>query len=127
MMKTLSDWLEFVITTLQTWSHCDSVRILETQQFSAQQFALKVRATLTSGGALQVRLYRNGAHTDYAYHVIYGEQSMRRDNKEHFPTLCSHPHHFHATHGQVETSPLTGNPDHDLPLVLNYLERLVVG
>jgi len=126
-MRTLSDWLEFVITTLQTWPHCHSVRILETQQFSERQFALKVRATLTPGGTLQVRLYRNGAHTDYAYHVIDAEHSMRWDNKEHFPTLRSHPPHFHAANGQVETSPLTGNPDHDLPLVLNDLEQFAGG
>jgi len=103
------------------------VRILETQQFSERQFALKVRATLTPGGTLQVRLYRNGAHTDYAYHVIDAEHSMRWDNKEHFPTLRSHPPHFHAANGQVETSPLTGNPDHDLPLVLNDLEQFAGG
>lgn len=126
-MKTLSGWLEFVITTLQTWPHCHNVRILETPQFSERQFALKVRATLISGGTVQVRLYRNGAHTDYAYHVIYDDQSMRWDNKEHFPTLRSHPHHFHAANGQVEPSPLTGDPNHDLPWVLNYLAHLVAG
>ncbi|MGC9393408.1 MAG: toxin-antitoxin system TumE family protein [Anaerolineae bacterium] len=124
-MKTLSDWLEFVITTLQTWPHCHSVRILETQQFSKRQFAFKVRATLVSGGTVQVRLYHNDGHTDYAYHVICGEQSVRWDNKEHFSTLQSHPHHFHAANGHVEISPLTGNPDHDLPLVLDYLVHLI--
>jgi len=125
-MKTLSDWLEFVITTLQTWPHCHTVRILETQQFSERQYALKVRATLTSGGTLQVRLYRNGVHTDYAYHIVCGDQSMRWDNKEHFPTLKSHPHHFHAIAGQVESSSLTGDPVHDLPLVLQRLAELAV-
>jgi hypothetical protein len=113
--------------TLQTWPHCHTVRILETQQFSERQFALKVRATLISGGTVQVRLYRNGAHTDYAYHVICGEQSMRWDNKEHFSALRSHPHHFHTTNGQVEVSPFTGDPDHDLPLMLNYLAELIAG
>jgi hypothetical protein len=36
-------------------------------------------------------------------------------------TLLSHPHHFHSASGQVKASPLTGDPSHDLPLVLNYL------
>ncbi|MBN2394224.1 MAG: hypothetical protein JXR84_26055 [Anaerolineae bacterium] len=123
-MRVLSDWLEFVITTLQTWQHCHSVRILETQQFSDSQFALKVRATLIPEGTLQVRLYHNGAHTDYAYHIIRGEDALRWDNKEHFPTLASHPHHFHTATGQVETSQLTGDPTRDLPLVLAYLAQL---
>lgn len=124
-MKALSDWLEFVITTLQTWPHCQSVSILETQQFSERQFALKVRAILIPDGTLQVRLYCNGTHTDYAYHFIRGDCSVRWDNKEHFPTLASHPHHFHAAPGQVETSRLTGDPTCDLPLVLEHLAQLI--
>jgi hypothetical protein len=123
-MRVLSDWLEFVITTLQTWSHCHSVRILETQQFSESQFALKVRATLIPEGTLQVRLYHNAAHIDYTYHFIRGDYSVRWDNKEHFPTLASHPHHFHTAAGQAETSQLTGDPTRDLPLVLDYLAQL---
>ena len=123
-MRALSEWLEFVITTLQTWSHCHSVHILETQQFSDHQFALKVRATLVPEGALQVRLYHNGAHTDYAYHVVRGDDSIRWDNKEHFPALASYPHHFHTAAGQVETSRLTGDPTRDLPMVLAYLAHL---
>ena len=123
-MSALSDWLEFVVTTLQTWPHCRNVRILETRQFSERQFALKVRALLIPGGTLQVRLYRNGTHIDYAYHVIYGDQVMRWDNKEHFPNLPSYPHHFHTAHGQVVHSYLTGDPTHDLPVVLESLVQL---
>jgi len=123
-MNTLADWLNFVVTTLQTWPLCRSVRVLETHQFSDRQFALKVRAELATGDALQVRLYHSGAHTDYSYHV-YGGQSVRWDNKEHFPSLPSYPHHFHNVLGQVETSPLTCDPVRDLPLILNYLSSLL--
>lgn len=123
MNHTLADWLDFVITTLQTWPHCHSVHILETQQFSNQQFALKVRAALVPNGTLQVRLYHNHEHTDYAYHVIRDQHTLRWDNKEHFPTLTSFPHHFHTPTGQVEASLLTGQPEHDLPLTLDQLAR----
>ena len=123
-MSTLPDLLSFVVTTLQTWSLCSKVRVLETRQFSKSQFTLKVRAELAAGGILQVRLYRNGEHTDYAYHLIHDDQAVRWDNKEHFTTLPSHPHHFHSASGQVKASPLTGDPSRDLPLVLNYLTNL---
>ncbi len=120
-MSTLPDLLSFVVTTLQTWSLCRAVRVLETRQFSKHQFTLKVRAELAVGGILQVRLYRNSEHTDYAYHLIHDDKAVRWDNKEHFPALSSHPHHFHNSSGQVEASPLTGDLFHDLPLVLDYL------
>ncbi len=119
-MNTLAEWLSFVITTLQSWPACRSVRVLEAHQFSERQFALKARAELANGDTLQVHLYHNDTHTDYAYHV-YGSVSARWDNKEHFPALPSHPHHFHNALGQVENSPLTGDPTRDLPLVLGQL------
>jgi hypothetical protein len=100
------------------------VRIVETQQFSDVQFAFKVRAELFTGDTLQVRLYCNRSHTDYAYHFIHGDQAFRWDNKEHFSTLATHPHHFHAASGQVEPSPLTGDPVQDLPLVLQAIAAL---
>ncbi|WP_258189407.1 toxin-antitoxin system TumE family protein [Candidatus Hakubella thermalkaliphila] len=81
-----------------------------------------MRAELAAGDVLQVRLYRNNEHTDYAYQLFRGERPVVRwDNKEHFPSISSYPHHFHNTSGQVEASPLTGDPAHDLPFVLNYL------
>jgi hypothetical protein len=120
-VNTLADWLSFVVTTLQTWPLCRTVHVVETHQFSDSQFALKVRAELTAGDTVQVRLYRNGEHTDYAYQLMCGDKSLRWDNKEHFPSIPSHPHHFHTASGQVEVSPLSGDLSHDLPVVLNYL------
>lgn len=121
-MNTLADLLNFVVSTLESSPLCVSVQVWETEQFSADQFALKVRAQLTSGNVLQVRLYRNGAHTDYAYQLLANDEpSVRWDNKEHFPSISSHPHHFHATATRTESSPLNGDPAHDWPIVLDYL------
>lgn len=104
---TLPEALSFVVTTLQRSSLCSVVRVLSTTSFSDNQHALKVRADLTDGSVLQVRLYFNQAHVDYAYQLIKDEQPiMRWDNKEHFPALATHPHHFHNAVGSVEESPL---------------------
>ncbi|MBI5712820.1 MAG: hypothetical protein HZC38_05270 [Chloroflexi bacterium] len=126
-MTTSTELLTLVVTTLQTSEICRNVRVIETQQFSDEQFALKVRCEITTGGELQVRLYQNSEHVDYAYQLFQDEQPVIRwDNKEHFPEIATHPHHFHNPSGGVNESALNGNADHDLPLVLNHLATLVL-
>lgn len=120
-MNTLAELLSTTTTTLQMWSLCNTVRVLETNRFSDSQFAFKLRAELKTGGIFQVRIYRNGEHTDYAYYFSQGEVSFRWDNKEHFPDISSHPHHFHHSSGQIESSPLSGDLTVDLPITLRYL------
>ncbi len=122
-MSALADLLNLVVSALQAAPLCNTVRVLETLQFSDSQFAFKIRADLKSGDVLQVRLYRNGEHTDYAFQLLRDDKPVVRwDNKEHFASISSHPHHFHNASGQVESSPLTGDPTHDVPIVLNYLK-----
>jgi hypothetical protein len=123
-VTTLADLLSFVVTTLQTSQLCNEVHVLATHQFSDRQFALKVRASLTGGASLQVRLYRNGDHIDYAYHLVIADRPVRWDNKEHFPSLSTHPHHFHSASGRVEASPLSGKPRQDLPTVLDVISQM---
>jgi hypothetical protein len=116
--------INIVVTNLQRNSLCHSYHIQETAVFSPQQFAFKIIAELATGGTLQIRVYRNRMHTDYAYHFMQMDTSIRWDNKEHFPSIATFPHHFHGNSGLVEASPLTGDPDHDLPIVLNILSDL---
>ena len=122
-MKSLADLLDFVVSTLETWRLCAHVQVWETEQFSNDRFVLKVRAELNTGDRLQIRLYQNGAHIDYAYQLFDdNEPGIRWDNKEHFSGLASYPHHFHVTLEKIEPSPLNGDPAHDLPIVLKYIE-----
>ena len=100
----------------------NEVHVLETRQFSSRQLALKVRAELVSGQTLQVRLYVHENYIDYAYQLFAEDTPLLRwDNKEHFPTLATYPHHFHSLSGHVQVSPLVGRPEHDLPLVIEYI------
>lgn len=125
-MNTLPDLLNFVVTSLQLSPLCSDVHVVSTEAFSNRQFTLKVRAKLVDGSLLQARLYYNDGHIDYAYQLIQNELPfLRWDNKEHFPHLSTHPHHFHMADGSVTESPLTGNPIQDLPDILNHL-RLVL-
>jgi hypothetical protein len=125
-MNSPAELLNFVTTTLQLWPHTRHVHILTTAQFSSTQYAIKVRADLTNDDILQVRIYYNEGHIDYAYQVIRaGAPLIRWDNKEHFALLATYPHHFHSLSGQVLESLLTGLSNDDLPLVLHEIEKLL--
>jgi len=125
-VNTLPQLLNFVMTTLQNSSLCSAVSIVSTKSYSNSQFIIKVRATMADGdNMLQVRFYCNGDHLDYAYQLVDGDTPlMRWDNKEHFPSLTSFPHHFHAENCRVEPSTLIGKPAHDLPIVLEHLRSV---
>jgi hypothetical protein len=121
-VRTAATSLSFLVSTLQRAPLCQQVRILEVNTFSARQFALKVRAEFANGQILQIRLYCNQNHTDYAYQIMQdGRPWQRWDNKEHFPNLPSYPHHCHLPDGRVVESPLTGQPEQDLLMVLSLL------
>lgn len=121
-MKILPDLLNEIVSTLQTSALCRNVHIVETIPFLDTQFAIKLRAELGSNNFLQVRVYVNSEHVDYAYQLFRDETPILRwDNKEHFPEIASYPHHFHAPDGHVEFSTLNGDVTHDLAIVLDYL------
>ena len=125
-MNTLPDLLNFVVTSLQLSPLCNEVHVVSTESFSSRQFTLKVRTKLIDDSLLQVRLYFNEDHIDYAYQLIKDDLPfLRWDNKEHFPNLSTYPHHFHMADGRIIESSLTGNPIRDLPEILEQL-RLIL-
>lgn len=70
-MKQTAQLLGFVVSTLQLSPLCQQVRILEVNRFSDQQFTFKVRMEMVNGRVLQIRLYCNHGHTDYAYQLLH--------------------------------------------------------
>ena len=100
--------------------------LAEVREFTPSQFFLKFKAILTGGYRLQVRIYFNRGHVDYAYQLLTGEVALLRwDNKEEFKHLSSFPHHHHNHLGDIESSDLTGEPLHDLPLVLDRIKEFI--
>jgi hypothetical protein len=75
-VNNLPELLNFVVTTLQRSPLCGEVYIISTNLFSDSQFALKVRAELLTGSMLQVHLYRNSEHVDYAYQLVVQEKPI---------------------------------------------------
>lgn len=70
---------------------------------------------------LQVRVYHNRGHVDYAYQLFADAPLLRWDNKEEFPHLVTYPHHHHDERGDIKPSPLTGNPVKDIEVVLQEI------
>ena len=98
-MTTLPSLLAALAAAIQTHALCKKVTVLETKEFSPSQFFFKVRAELAGGGRLQVRIYYNRGHIDYAYQLLIGAPLLRWDNKEEFRHLATYPHHHHDEKG----------------------------
>ena len=83
-----------------------------------------MRAEFPQGYRLQARIYSNFGHVDYAYQLFKEDTPILRwDNKEEFRRLKTYPHHHHDDRGNVLPSPLTGDPQADIALVLREIEK----
>jgi len=118
-VTSLASLLGALVTILQAHPVCIRVRVIETKEFSPDQFFFKIRAVLFEKDAqLQVRIYYNQGHVDYAYQLFTNVPLLRWDNKEEFRYLTTYPHHHHDAEGHVHPSPLTGEPLKDTGIVL---------
>jgi len=125
-VTTLPSMLGALTAILQSHLICGRIAIIETREFSPDQFYFKVRAEFTEGYGFygfQVRIYSNVGHVDYAYQLFREDRPILRwDNKEEFRSLDTYPHHYHDDQGNVLSSVLTGNPQEDIALVLSAIE-----
>ena len=103
---------------LQAHPLCRKVTGVETKEFSPEQFFFRVRAELAGESKLQVRIYYNRGHIDYAYQLFTDVPLLRWDNKEEFRHLETYPHHHHDEQGNVRPSPMVGDPVRDIEVVL---------
>jgi len=122
-MTTLARLLAFVQKTLEANSLCKNVMILEAVEFAPEQFRLKVRSDLGSGIKFQAYIYANRGYIDYGYQVFGGITLLRWDNKEEFFSIATFPHHHHNLDAEVVASSLSGQPENDLPQVLDWIAQ----
>ena len=120
MIKLIAE----IVSLLSDSGFCEDIQILETSQFSSQQYAFKIRSTIFSAYFLQIRIYYNLGHYDYYYQIFRDEPICRWDNKEHFPAISTFPHHHHTIEGDVIDSPLKGFPAEDLKLLTDEIKKL---
>ena len=113
------------MAVLQAHPLCKDVSVVETKEFSPDQFFFKIRTRLTEEHKLQVRIYYNRGHIDYAYQLFTAVPLLRWDNKEEFQHLKTYPHHHHDEQGNVKPSPLVGDPVRDLQVVLQEVSTFL--
>ncbi len=118
---TSSRLLLIIISALESSRICREAVIEEIQEFSVKKFLIKLRTNLRNELKLQIRIYINESHIDYSYQVFDDSPLMRWYNSEHFPEISTYPNHFHHYNGQVMESPLTGDVEKDIEIVLNFL------
>ena len=126
-MIALTSLLGALVAILQAYSLCEKVTEMETREFSPEQFFFRVKAELTGGSKLQVRMYYNRGHVDYAYQLFTAVPLLRWDNKEEFRHLTTYPHHHHDEEGHVKPSPLTGDAIRDVGIVLQAVSAFLSG
>lgn len=124
-MSSLSFLLGTLMTRLQAHHICQRVSVVETKEFSSDQFFFKIRADITGGNHFQARIYYNHGHIDYAYQLFAYVPLLRWDNKEEFQNLATYPHHRHDERGSVKSSSLTGDPVHDIDVVLHEMSTFI--
>lgn len=126
-MTSLPALLGALTAILQAHPLCDRVASVETKEFAPDQFLFKVRAELAGGYHVQMRIYYNRAHIDYAYQLFIDIPLLRWDNKEEFPYISTYPHHHHDEYGKVHASPLAGDPVRDVQIVLQVVSEFISG
>jgi hypothetical protein len=84
----------------------------------------KIRIELQRG--YFVDLYYNETLGKYAYTLIAQDRRVIGwDNARHHPGLANFPHHFHCEDGRVEPSTLTGEPEHDIMVVVAAVNAIL--
>ena len=126
-MISLPSLLGALRAILQAHPLCEKVTGVETREFSSDQFSFAIRANLAGAKKLQVRIYYNRGHVDYAYQLFTDVPLLRWDNKEEFRHLATYPHHHHDEQGHVKQSPLSGDPSRDMGIVLQEIDRFLSG
>ncbi|MDD2903902.1 MAG: DUF6516 family protein [Syntrophales bacterium] len=124
-MTSLPSLLGKVVAILQSHPVCRKITSIDTKEFSPDQFYFKIRAAVLETTKLQIRIYYNRGHIDYAYQWFADIPICRWDNKEEFSSLPTYPHHYHDHQGFVKLSPLIGNPILDIQIVLQEISQLL--
>jgi len=124
-LTSLPSLLGALTAILRAHPACERVTIIETKEFSPDQFFFKLRVELIGENKLQVRVYYNRGHMDYAYQLFTDVPLLRWDNKEEFRHITTYPHHHHDEQGTVKSSPLIGDPINDIEIVLQEISKFL--
>ncbi len=91
----------------------------------AQNLKTKIRIILKGNYFLD--MYYNKTLGKYAYTLVMeNRRVIGWDNAPHHKGLDNFPHHFHTTDGQTLPSKLKGNPETDVYIVIEVVNKFFV-
>ena len=94
-----------------------------------------ITESLSLEGCYLKMLFRDGSrlfvtynkYNEYSYQYLYSLNKYDRerfDNYDKHWDVRSQPHHFHSRGSTVvEHSPMMGDPQHDIPILINFLKK----
>lgn len=97
------------------------VKIVHLDETPTARLEVKIRCRIASQQQFQIWIHQGASTLDYAYQLFTSVPLLRWDNAPHYPTIATAPHHYHDEQNQVTASPLVGEPDVDLPHVLDAI------
>ena len=78
---------------------------------------------MDSGVVIYIRYNQFG---EYGYQIIHSRNKndfSRFDNYDDCWKVKTQPHHYHVKGGrEVKSSPMSGNPESDMPILVKYIE-----
>ena len=107
-----------ILSILREDALIESMRVVDYDETPAGRLEAKIRCQLPKKHLLQIWIHLEPESLDYAYQLFTTIPLLRWDNAPHYGHLARAPHHFHNEHGNVYSSPLTGNIKRDLKIVL---------
>ncbi len=114
--------MDGLLKILQTHQLVKRVRVVNYDETPAGKLEVKLRCQLVENYHFQIWVHYEPNSQDYSYQLFTDHPILRWDNAPHYPNIPSAPHHFHDENNVVSPSPLTGNMNQDLILVLREIE-----
>jgi len=78
---------------------------------------------LKSGVVIYIRYNEYG---EYGYQIKYSPRKndfLRFDNFDDRWDVSTKPHHFHQGNVKVISSPMSGDPNHDIPILVKFIKK----
>ena len=116
--------MTWLVKLQQSFSFIQSNRQKDLQSIDLYPDSGTIKCDLKDGSVLYVRYNR---YNQYSYNLIFSSikyDRARFDNFDDKWNVSTSPHHFHPRYDKsaIESS-MNGNPDHDLPLLMDYIRK----
>ncbi|MBD3213207.1 MAG: hypothetical protein GF311_11425 [Candidatus Lokiarchaeota archaeon] len=90
------------------------------------EYLSQLKVVLKSGIIVYIRYNEYG---EYGYQIKHSPEKnnfSRFDNFDDRWDVSTQPHHFHKGNAEVIASPMSGDPHHDIPLLVKFIKEGII-